>query len=180
MKLEHKKYGIENFLNKNYDNAIFHFSLALQENLEDFELQTYLNLANLAKKNENEAISLFNSFRHELKDNFFDGIEGIEERIDEANGINFFDEEFLLEHENGINFRDFLYLVEKRGSFKKAFEDIMFCTKVFISRKQDFLHFLNLLIDNGFNDMALGYLENASFLFPNEPSLQDLAKRIKL
>ncbi len=175
---EHKRHGIEHFLNKNYDNAIFHFSLALKEDSDNAELQTYLNLANLAKVNEKEAMMLFGFYRQNLtfeEEGFKENMEHTEEDYEQE----LIDEEMFIQEQNGISYDDFLTLVEQRGSFKRAFEDIMFSTRVLIAKKEDFLHFLHLLADNGFKQMALNYLENATTLFPNEPSLQDIANKVK-
>lgn len=183
----YKKRGIKNFKNKNYTNALIHFSLALQHDVNDIELRIYLNLTSLAKTREDEAISLFEFYRASLKDKFSKNSVDIEKAIDSLEvGLekihNLFEsqeiEKFLLE-ENGISYDDFLYLVHERGSFAKTFEDIMFSTRVLISKKEDFVHFLNLLVDNGFTDMALNYLENAVTLFPGDITLQDIADKVE-
>jgi len=60
---------------------------------------------------------------------------------------------------DGIGYSDFLMLVESRGSFKKAFEDIMFSTKVVITDKDQFIDFVTRLAKEGFDEMALNYLD---------------------
>ena len=79
--------------------------------------------------------------------------------------------------ENGIKYEDFMSLIQSRGSFKEAFEDIMFSTKVIISKKEDFVDFLAKLIENGFVEISLNYLENAVTLFPNDEQLISLIKK---
>ncbi len=71
-------------------------------------------------------------------------------------------------------------LIEARGSFKEAFEDIMFSTKVIISRKEDFVDFLAKLIENGFVEISLNYLESAVTLFPNDEQLLTLIKKVTI
>ncbi|PID47961.1 MAG: hypothetical protein CR967_02280 [Proteobacteria bacterium] len=186
--ISYKKYGIKNFLKHNFKNAMMYFSLALQDKPEDKELHVYLSLANLAKSKKEDALSLFEFYRASLKSKSIKNSEDEMERIINSldaniNRLNFlFDqqelESFLLE-ENGITYVDFLDLLEKKGSFKRAFEDIMFSTKVLISKKEDFIHFLNLLVDNGFNQMALSYLESAVGLFPGDSSLEELANKFE-
>ena len=58
-----------------------------------------------------------------------------------------------------INYSDFNKTVEQRGSFKLAFEDIMFSTKVAIDNREDFYDFVTKLIDNGFDKTAYIYLD---------------------
>ncbi|MBN2832720.1 MAG: tetratricopeptide repeat protein, partial [Campylobacterales bacterium] len=79
----------------------------------------------------------------------------------------------------GIKYEDFLTLIESRGSFKEAFEDIMFSTKVIISKKEDFVDFLSKLMENGFVEMSLNYLESAVTLFPNDEQLLSLIKKVQ-
>lgn len=81
--------------------------------------------------------------------------------------------------ENGIKYEDFMRLIQSRGSFKEAFEDIMFSTKVIISKKEDFVDFLAKLIENGFVEISLNYLENAVTLFPNDEQLLSLIKKVQ-
>lgn len=185
--ISHKRYGIKNFLKHDFENAMLHFSLALQEDPKNKELQTYLNLSALAKEKKEEAIALFEFYVASLKNKedlgqdqdlneVIDSLQlGLEKlhSIFEAKELD----SFILE-ENGITYEDFLELVEQRGSFSRAFEDIMFSTRVLISKKEDFIHFLNLLVDNGFTQMALNYLESAVSLFPGDSSLQDVANRV--
>ncbi|MCD8477191.1 MAG: hypothetical protein LRY68_04160 [Sulfurospirillum sp.] len=89
------------------------------------------------------------------------------------------DLESRINAENGIKYEDFLTLIESRGSFKEAFEDIMFSTKVIISKKEDFVDFLSKLIENGFREMSLNYLESAVTLFPNDEQLLSLIKKVQ-
>ena len=83
-----------------------------------------------------------------------------------------------LDYENAISYDDFQKIVEKRGEFKRAFEDIMFSTKVVISDKKDFMNFLDSLVSNGFNEMALNYLESASAIFPSSKKIRDLFDKL--
>lgn len=184
--MDNTQLGIKSFFKKDYQSAMMYFSLALQNEPESEELRIYLSLTSLANKKEEEAISLFEFYRVTLKDttmqkpkNFEEVIDSLETGLERMHEL--FEtkeiERFLLE-ENGIIYEDFLLLVHEKGSFAKAFEDIMFSTKVLISKKEDFMHFLNLLVDNGFTDMALNYLENAVSLFPGESTLQDIANKV--
>jgi hypothetical protein len=73
-----------------------------------------------------------------------------------------------IEYGDGIRYSDFLKLVESRGSFKKTFEDIMFSTKVVITDKDEFIDFVTKLSNEGFDEMALGYLDATTHLFGND------------
>ncbi len=88
-------------------------------------------------------------------------------------------EESIATFEDGIIYEDFLDLMNTKGSFKKAFEDIMFSTKIIIDEKDDFIDFVNLLIENDFKDMALNYVENALLYYPSELFFQKTLKQLE-
>jgi len=83
-----------------------------------------------------------------------------------------------VDYENAISYEDFQNIVKERGEFRRAFEDIMFSTRVIISEKKDFISFLDSLVTNGFNDMALNYLESASSIFPSNKKIRDLFDKL--
>ena len=55
----------------------------------------------------------------------------------------------------------------------------MFSTKVIIHKKDDFIDFLEKLIDNGFKDVSMNYFENAVQLYPHDKKLQQLVKKVE-
>ncbi|MDH4944680.1 hypothetical protein [Sulfurimonas sp. C5] len=83
-----------------------------------------------------------------------------------------------LEFEDGILYSDFQKLLENGGDFKEIFENIMFSTRVIISERDDFIDFLEKLIENDFAEMALNYLESALSVYPSDELLQKLLKKL--
>ena len=81
---------------------------------------------------------------------------------------------------DGISYTDFKEIAVKEKGFKRAFEDIVFTTKVIITNKQDLIDFLNHLIKYGFYGPALNYLEGALSTFPDDKSLQFIAKKLNM
>ncbi len=88
---------------------------------------------------------------------------------------------FLAKEEtmDGITYADFKELVTLRGSFRRAFEDIMFSTRVVITDKEELFDFIRSLVDNGFDEMALQYIEGAAAAFPGEEKLDELIDKLK-
>jgi len=72
-----------------------------------------------------------------------------------------------------------LDLVKSRGSFKKAFEDIMFSTKVVITDKDQFIDFVTKLAEEGFDEMVLNYLDATSSLFGDDQDILALYNVVK-
>jgi hypothetical protein len=83
-----------------------------------------------------------------------------------------------LEFEDGILYSDFQKLLDEGADFKETFENIMFSTRVMITKKEDFLDFLDKLIEHNFSDMALMYLESALTVYPTDKLLHKLLKKL--
>ena len=80
---------------------------------------------------------------------------------------------------DAIKYDDFKALVISRGSFRVAFEDIMFSTKVAIESKDDFFDFVSKLIENDFNTTAYSYLEGFNEYFSYDDNIQKLYKLLE-
>lgn len=179
------KRGIEKFYEKNFSDAMIQFGLALSDDPKSKEARIGAILCDMAMQNEEQATALFEYYLLTKANGAEDCEDIIEEIINsvEKNSekiAHLFKEEDLetrINAEYGIKYEDFLALIESRGSFKEAFEDIMFSTKVIISKKEDFIDFLAKLIENGFIEISLNYLESAVTLFPNDEQLLSLIKK---
>ncbi|WP_331774632.1 tetratricopeptide repeat protein [Sulfurospirillum sp. 1612] len=174
--------GIDYFYKGDFEKALFYFALALQEDQDSVAARVGAILSDMATQRRHEAEALFEYFMltkdsengdivEEIVDLADASIESIFEKIDSK------ELEHAMNEENGIEYVDFIKLVAQRGSFKKAFEDIMFSTKVLISNKDDFVDFLEQLIDSGFTEMSINYLESAISMYPNDTKLISLVEK---
>jgi len=179
----HVTLGIDSFYKKDYSLALFYFSLALQEEPESDDARLGAILTDMASEKETEAEALFEYYllsKENGKENIEDIINLVDSSAESIYGLIEKKElQYAIDEENGIEYEDFKELIKQRGSFKKAFEDIMFSTKVLISKKDDFVDFLEKLIDNGFTEMSLNYLESAMNIFPNDKKLLNLVDRAR-
>lgn len=181
------KRGIECFYNRNFDSALLNFSLALEIDPNSDETRVCAILSDLAMEKEDEAIALYEYYlvsKENGTKNPEKMIEDIVNSVDfsmESLEALFFENEIeaKINEENGIAYEDFKVFIENKSSFKEAFEDIMFSTKVIIHKKDDFIDFLEKLIDNGFKDMSLNYFESAVQMFPNDEKLLSLVKKVE-
>ncbi len=179
--------GIELFLGRNFSEALREFSLALENEESQGEARICIILCDMAMQNEVQATALFEYYLF-IKES---GQENCEKNMEELiNAIDknsekiahlFKDSDFeaRINSENGVRYEDFTQLIESRGSFKEAFEDIMFSTKVIISKKEDFIDFLGKLYENGFTEITMNYLESAVSMFPNDEQLLTLIKKFQ-
>ncbi len=167
------------FLKGEYKRAIFYYSFVLNEIPDNQEAKIGMLLSSLADSGDEEAETMYEYYlalkeeKHIDIDNFIDSIENENIMLEEVIQNSF------LESEDAISYKDFKELIKSRGSFKRAFEDIMFSTKVIISKKSDFIDFLEELIDNGFKEMALSYLEDALKIYKAEPNIHRLFEKLQ-
>jgi len=83
------------------------------------------------------------------------------------------------EYEDGIGYRDFLQFVEDRGDFSKAFEDVMFSTKVILKGKDEYIDFIDQLIDKGEEKLAEQFLDSMSSTFGKSQDIYKLYHKLK-
>ncbi len=181
----HVTLGIDSFYKKDYSLALFYFSLVLEKDPLNEDAKLGAILSDMASEKEEEAVALLEYYLLS-KESDYEGervnMQEIIELIDSSvESIYTLIEDRELENviaqENGIEYDDFKELVKNRGNFTQAFEDIMFSTKVLISKKEDFIDFLDKLIENGFKDISLNYLESAISVFPNDKKLRSLVTK---
>ncbi len=165
------------FLQGDYAKALRSYGLILRDypTLDEAKIGVYLS--DLGIESEEEAQALFDYYQmiKSEKENAVDIIDGLIENLDSSKHklqellVEPLEEQ--IEYGDGIRYSDFLEIVKSRGSFKKTFEDIMFSTKVVITNKEEFIDFVTQLANEGFDEMALGYLDASSSLFGNDQDI---------
>jgi tetratricopeptide (TPR) repeat protein len=175
----------ESFSKSEFKKALEKFAIVLQDYPSSKEAYNGVILSEMALSGESGAEALFDYYeilRSEDKEqadaimnDILQTMDGTIEKISEI-----FAEPLRnrLEFEDGILYQDFKNLVESGDSFKEIFENIMFSTRVIITQKEDFIDFLQNLIEHDYQDMALAYLENALSIYPTDKSLRKLLKKL--
>lgn len=173
------------FLRQEYAKALFYYSLILRELPEDKEARICAILADMAAEGDQQGQALFDYYLILKEENEAEAEEIIEDLLDSYDFHDAKFEEILQDtaasnahFEDGITYEDFRELIRSRGSFRRAFEDIMFSTRVIISKKEEFIDFLENLIESGFDEIAMSYLESATMIFPNEKRLRGLFDKL--
>ena len=167
----------DEFLQGEYAKALRSYGLILRDypTLDEARIGVYLS--DLGIESEEEAQALFDYYQmiKSEKENAVDIIDGLIENLDSSKHklqellVEPLEEQ--IEYSDGIRYSDFKELVKRRGSFKKTFEDIMFSTKVVITNKDEFIDFVTQLANEGFDEMALGYLDASASLFGNDQDI---------
>jgi len=175
----------ESFSKAEYKSALEKFAEVLQNYPYSKEAYNGVILSEMAMSGEDGAEALFDYYevlKEEDKDEadvimgeILHNMDGTLEKLSEAFTKPLREK---IEYEDGILYSDFLKLLEDGGDFKEIFENIMFSTRVIITKKEDFTDFLDKLIEHGFTEMALTYLENALSVYPSDKLLTKLLKKL--
>ena len=176
----------KNFSQADFSEALREYAMVLEDYPQSKEAYNGAILSEMAMSGESGAQALFDYYDVLKKENKEEADTIISEILNAMDGVIDNISELIaeplsakLEYENGILYNDFIQLVEEeRGDFKKIFENIMFSTRVIITAKDDFIDFLDRLIDHKYNEMAFSYLEGALAVYPNDDRLRGLIKRL--
>jgi len=175
----------ESFTKAEYEKALEKFAEVLQNYPNSKEAYNGVILSEMAMSGETGAEALFDYYeilREEDKEEADAVMEEILQNMDGT--LDKLGEAFAqplrerIEFEDGILYSDFKKLLDEGADFKETFENIMFSTRVIITEKEDFLDFLDKLIEHDFSEMALTYLENALSVYPSDKLLTKLLKKL--
>lgn len=174
-----------NFSKAEYEKALRNYALVLKDFPTSKEAYNGAILAEMAMSGEAGAEALFDYYdilreeNSEQADTIISEIlETMDGTLDQLTALITEPVKDQLKYEDGILYSDFTRLVEEEGDFKRIFENIMFSTRVIITEKEDFVDFLGRLMKNGFNDMALSYIESALSIYPNDKQLLNLLRHL--
>jgi len=175
----------ESFSQADYKNALEKFAYVLQNFPNSKEAYNGVILSEMAMSGEGGAEALFDYYEILKEDDqeaadtimgdILQNIDGTLEKLGEIFSQPLRDR---IELEDGILYQDFKDIVNSGESFKDTFENIMFSTRVIITKKEDFIDFLDNLIEHDYTDMALTYLENALGTYPADEPLRKLLKKL--
>ena len=175
----------ESFSQEKFEEAMNQFGQVLENFPNSKEAYNGVILSEMAMSGEGGAEALFDYYeilKEEDKESadiimgdILHNMDGSLEKLSEIFAQPLRDR---LEYEDGILYEDFKAIINEGESFRVTFENIMFSTRVIITRKEDFIDFLNNLIDNDFGEMALTYLENALSVYPGDQLLRKLLKKL--
>jgi len=175
----------ENFSNQNYEEAMRQFALVLENFPNSDEAYNGVILSEMAMSDENGAETLFDYYEILKSENFENADKVMKDLLKSLdNSLEAFYEIFQdpledkIESEDGIVYSDLKKLLKKDEDFKEVFENIMFSTKVIITKKEDFIDLLEHLIKYDFTEMAMSYLESALNIYPEDEKLGKLFREL--
>lgn len=174
------------FLNKEFDKALFIYSQLASYYKYNKEYPLYALLCDVATDDAVKAQSLFDYYTVARVKNIDEAIEYVHKVIDAYDGdldkmVDLLKDltDSTVDSLDAITYNDFKLLIQSRGSFRVAFEDIMFSTKVAIDSKDDFFDFVTKLIENDFSTTAYSYLEGFNEYFSYDSKIEELYKKLE-
>lgn len=175
--------GFTAFEARRYDKSMQYFGDALRIDPQNLEAKIGLLLSDMAQEFPHETNGFYDLYqsmiesnprrsRKQIQKSLLKSIESFDHSLHKIAQI--IDENDKSEQLNGILYRDFLEFVKAQG-FVRAFENLIFSTKIIFTRRSDFYEFLHALVDNGLKDHALQYIESMK-----EPHIsQEIAQILK-
>lgn len=170
---KYKKIGIKNINLGKYATARNFLSLAYEQEPSE-EILFLISICRLAMIDELEARILFDYYNERIQRGLdMNDLQNILNSLESKNMI--VDE---IDEQDAIRYEDFKRIVAKEGDFKRVFQSIMFSTKVIISNKDDFLEFISNLVNAGFIEMSMAYIESAAAMFGGDERIEVLSREI--
>lgn len=184
--INNKKERAESYFSiGDYSNAHALYAELFAKDQNDLESKLGLLLSDMATEREGEAQALYDYYRilktEEVdtpEQNVIDMLKNLDSGHEFVISLVTNAMQSRYHAYDGIAYGDFREIVEQKGDFKEAFEDLMFSTRVIISEVDEFVEFVGDLIDNGYNDIAMSYLEGLGRGFVVDERVRDLYLKI--
>ncbi|NOZ90066.1 MAG: hypothetical protein GXO60_02140 [Epsilonproteobacteria bacterium] len=170
----------EQFSLGEYNSAMTTYGLLLKENPTDIDAKIGAFLCDIGIENGEEAQALYDYYQiikseqdnaSETMINLISTLDSTKDQI--AQLLSPMLEE-KIDYQDGISYRDFLQFVDDRGDFSKAFEDVMFSTRVILKGKEEYIDFISQLIDKGQDKLAEEFLDSMSSSFGQSQDIYEL------
>lgn len=174
----------EQFTSGKYENALRTYGLLLKEYPSDSDAQIGVFLCDIGLESTDEAQALFDYYQiiKSEQDDAQEVMVDILSTLDISQGqvAELLNETVdKAEYKDGIGYQDFLKFIENRGDFKRAFEDVMFSTRVILKNKNEYVLFITELIEKNQIELASQFLDSLSNSFSNDQEIYALYHKIK-
>ena len=179
----YKKYeemGIHAFLDSEYEIAKSYFSLAYHEKPQ-VELLFFIEMCEFGLYNDEEAQQIY-EFYMLYKDEtdittFIDITDNRYEKI-LSQTDEYGEDEQDINEQDSICYKEFNAIVGNKN-FKQIFENIIFSTNMSFGNQDEALTFLDILVDHGFLDISLNYIEITANSYIGNERFAKILEKIK-
>lgn len=179
--------GFKAFESKDYKLAMQYFAEALRMDNQDLEAKIGLLLSDMVNEFPQEAQGFYDlyrtmlinnprSFRKKVQEGLLDSLKTFDKGIEKISAVLYDENDLKIDQLNGILYSDFKQMCQN-SNFKEVFENLIFSTKIIFTKKEDFYDFLESLLENGFVDFCLQYIENMKDTMLYDPKISAILKR---
>jgi len=174
----------EQFSLGEYNNAMTTYGLLLKEQPTHIDAKIGAFLCDIGMENGEEAQALYDYYQiiKKEQDNasqtMIDLIATLDNTKDQIAQLLSPIVEEKIDYQDGITYKDFLLFVDNRGDFGRAFEDVMFSTKVILKGKEEYIDFISQLIDRGEKALAEQFLDSMSNTFGESQDIYELYNKL--
>ncbi|MCK5854603.1 MAG: hypothetical protein KAG56_05230 [Sulfurovaceae bacterium] len=167
-----------------YKDALITYGLLLKDNPTNGPAKVGVYLCDIGLENGDEAQALFDYYQivkgedrdaEEVMENLIETLDSSKNQLSDI----LIPLEDKIEYQDGIRYEDFLKFVDQRGDFNKAFEDVMFSTRVILKGKEEYVLFINELIDRGQHKLAEHFLDSMTNTFGKDQEIYKLYDKLK-
>ncbi len=167
-----------------YENALTTYGLLLKEYPTHSDAQVGVFLCDIGMESGEEAQALFDYYQiikseqedaGEVMVNLLSSLDSGKNQVSELLNLD----ADRIEYKDGIGYQEFLQFIEDRGDFKRAFEDVMFSTKVILKNKEEYISFITALIEKGQKELALQFLDSLGNAFDKDQEIYGLYHKLK-
>jgi len=170
----------EQFSLGKYESAMTTYGLLLREYPTHSDAKIGAFLCDIGLESGDEAQALYDYYqiiKEEQQENATEVMTDLIDTLDitkDQIGKLLAPDEDKIDYQDGISYRDFLKFVEKRGNFNRAFEDVMFSTRVILKSKDEYIEFIRELIKRGQDSLAEQFLDSMSSSFEKSQEIYEL------
>ena len=156
---------------KDYEGAKLYLSLAYEKKPTK-SLLNLIELCEFALNSPDEGDLLFEFYMKHCK------VRSIDREFEKILDMSENSKSLALGDDGALSWADFLQS-EREIGFQKSFENVIFANKLVISSKNDFLTFLEKLLDNGYKDTTLNYIESVAGHFAGDEHFMRLQEKLR-
>jgi len=174
----------EQFSSSEYTSAMTTYGLLLRDYPMHNDAKIGAFLCDIGMENDEEAQALYDYYQiiKTEQDNADEAMINLISTLDSTKdqiGQLLAPPADKIDYQDGIGYRDFLEFVDNRGDFSRAFEDVMFSTRVILKGKEEYIDFISQLIDKGEDKLAEQFLDSMSSAFGKSQDIYELYYKLK-